>query len=207
MSLAEDLVRSIATYCSHYETCVQWMNMEGLGRDFFVEVMGKSYDFFSEHINGGPVILLDADCELVSRFEIPGGDWDIAAVNRGPCSNSYGKQDYLSTIVMFNSLRPNLVRSFWLCWCTMMMKWALGPEELVQPKGAGVRNDRLEAGGWARTWFADQTSLNMTIDRFKADCPSLTFLDLSRDVHAADHVTSVAEIVHKKGGRKLCQQT
>lgn len=202
ISMARRLVASIRKYYGEASWRCALMEGPGNGRDMFAEAMGELYYAFSERLDKGPVILIDADCYLVGpiilALEGTSMDWDIAAVDRGSVSNSYGSQRFLSTIVIFNNKRPNVCRKFWLEWAAEIYDFSINPRP--EPKKcAKVRNEKFAETGWAQTWFADQAALNNVIER----TANLHTLHLDRDVYAATLHKPGALIIHAKGVGKL----
>lgn len=213
-SMAEELTESCLKHHPRSVVYDTLMLGPGEGREFFAEVLGRSWRFFSDHLTDGPVVLLDADCLLVDEIVLPADGWDIAAVHRGHCSNSYGCQDFLSTVVAFNNERPDVSRRFWALWLYDMLSIDMSGMEL--PRSVAMHNDRLKEQGWKESWFADQASLNRILRarmvRYDVGRVESLFdrtgtgftriLPLDRDVYAAKHGTEGAKIVHYKGDLK-----
>jgi hypothetical protein len=215
--MAQDLLTSINNYHARHQFCETWMNIPGEGREFFAEVLGRSWQPFSDWLAEGPVVLLDADCRMVSPIDLPEKGWDVAAVHRGKCSNSYGTQDFLSTVVIFNDEFPEHSRRFYAHWMLEMLRWELLPKD--KPANSVTRNERFAEAGWQQSWYADQAALNRVLQAHKRtyshgrveviwdrneEYPVYRVLPLRREQYAASSVGSMgARIVHFKGKGKL----
>ena len=198
VTMADRLRRSVTTLdagiCHVYE-------MRPNGGDLFTELLGDGYRLFTDSIMHGPVVLLDADCILQKPIDVvfETVDFDLAAVYRGKVSNSYGTHNFLSTVAIFNDLRPEVARYLWLDWASRIQSFSV--VEMQKPKDAKPRNERFIERGWAPTWYSDQAALNDTIT--EAAGLGIVTMPLDRERFAAPPGTDDAYIVHAKGKGKL----
>jgi len=172
----------------------------GNGGDFFAEAMADLYHVFSRYLSEGPVILLDADCcfqNSIKPFLMSvQNEWDVAAVYRGRVSNSYGDHSFLSSVVIFNNVRPNVCRKFWLDWTALIYDFSLNPRP-TPTRAISGRNEKFERLGWAQTWYADQAALNTLLSKHER------VLRLSSDVFSSKTIKENTIISHQKGRAKL----
>jgi len=179
--------------------------------DIYGEALGVGYPVFTEAIEKGPVILLDADHfvhEPVPEFETL--NFDLACSYRGMCENEWGEQTYLAGLVVFGNKRKQRARKLWLEWA--MRIYARNPIPKDQEKTA-TKNDYFETIGWRRCAYIDQSELNAMMKAPMRECcprPGKPYsfngkyvLPLARGVYCAKPGTAGAKITHFKGGGKL----
>lgn len=209
VELAEDLRRSVEASKAGMFACLEIEPSPT--RDIYGEALGMLYPVFSEAIEHGPVVLLDADHVVKQNInELEGIDFDIACSYRGICENEWGEQTYLAGLVVFGHRRPQVARRLWLEWAARI--YGRNPLPKAQEKTA-TKNDYFESIGWRRCAYIDQSELNAMMKepmRDRQPRPGQVYefrgykvLPLARAVYCAKPGTEGAKIVHFKGGAKL----
>ncbi len=178
---------------------VNVFKIEPNGGSILAEGYGVMYPVFSQAITRGPVVFLDADCIVQKPIDhLFEDDFAIAAIHRGKCTNSQGRQDYLGCLVGFHPGNPNLVRHLWLDWMSRIYPWAA---ENLLVESAIRRHEDMEDHGWCKAWYAGQTAYNTMLGRAKDQGVSILHLD--RREYAASPGAKDAYVVHFKGYGKV----
>ena len=129
----------------------------GNNTDFFVEVNSLLYPYVSRALSEQrPVVMLDCDNGLVKSIDtLFEADFDVAAVFRYAQMQETGRQDYCSGLVALNSVRPAIVKKFWVEWTYRTAFYKRGTT-IGFPQA-------LKDSGWLESWFTDQGALNEII--------------------------------------------
>lgn len=196
VKMAENLKKSI--HDADAGACII-VDVEPNGGHYLIEMYGAMYPAFTQFITMGPVVILDSDCLVKAPIDdLFEKDFDIAAIHRGNCVNSMGKQDFLGCFIGFNPRDPNFVRKLWTGWMNQTFKY-LNKEPVAS---AVKRRENIVSKGWHPNWYAGQTAYNdMLYDAEQVGQGIVLRLD--RKVYAAPWNTEGVPVWHLKGERKM----
>ncbi len=194
-TMATELKESVDT--NTREDCVI-VQVKPNGGPILSEFYGAMYPIFSQAIQDGPVVVLDADCFVQKPIDdLFEKDFAIAAIYRGKVSVSQGRQDFLGSFIGFHPYYSNLVRELWMKWISNIFGYAKSEHELI----AATRYEDMKRNGWFPCWYSGQTAYNDML--FEAEEKKIPILRLDRKEYAARPGTKDAYVIHHKGSRKL----
>jgi len=195
-TMARDLDASIV---ANTDSRCHVFEVQPNGGHYLIEFYSALYPNFSQMISDGPVVVLDADCIVMKPIDdLFEKNFAIAAIHRGKCTNSSGRQDFLGSLIGFSPACPNLVRKLWQSWIADTWNYIEKPP-VAQ---AALRHESLKEKGWHSNWYGGQSAYNEMLYRAEAEDPG-SVLRLDREKYSARPGTEDAYIWHRKGGRKL----
>ena len=191
-SMAKDLCDSVAATGAG-ECAV--MQVEPNGGHYLIEFYSAIYPLFSQMIQHGPVVVLDSDCIVKKPFDhLFEGNFNVAAIHRGACSNSMGTQDFLGSLIGFHPADPVTVRMFWHMWMSNVYQYLDKPVVTA----AAARSEDIVATGWHKNWYGGQAAYNDILYS-----GGFMVKKLDRDEYSAHPKKLDAYVHHMKGERKL----
>lgn len=168
------------------------------GGHYLVEFYGAMYPIFSQAIQTGPVVILDADCKVNKPIDhLFEEDFVIAAVHRGKCVNTMGTHDFLGSFIGFHSKYPELCRHLWMSWMAHIFDF-LNKEPVESAK---VRRESITEKGWHPNWFGGQAAYNDIL--YGAEKAGIPIKRLDKNEYADRWKTEGAYIAHLKGEGKI----